>query len=702
MEILSPAGSFEMAVAAVSNGACAIYLGMRNDKDSAAQEGFSARQNAQNFDKHELLQVVRYCHARGVLVYLALNTVVFDSQLDKLAGLMRYGCSIGIDAFIVQDLAVVYLAKKICPTMPLHGSTQMTIHSVHGALSAKSLGLSRAILARELSFEEIKRITQSVDIETEVFVHGALCMSVSGQCYMSSFIGTRSGNRGNCAGTCRLPFSVNNETAFNLSLKDLALEKRILKLSDIGVASIKIEGRMKRPEYAATSASVYSNILESKPYDLSSLQSIFSRNGFTTGYFDNKIDRDMYGTRQKEDVVLATNKLLSTIQNSYKGEQDLIKVNMDIVITKGSPISLTITDINGNFVTATDDENLPQLAVNLPTSKEQIRKNLLKLGDTFFFCDDVTVTMDDDLYIPAATINQLRRTACERLHKLREQIKAIPTNEYDFASIISTNRIIKKPSMCFYTRIGNVNQLTTLVMSTSAMVIVPISVLTGNLERFIPIKDKVIVEPDRVMFNSEDNVVSSLKSLFSHGFTRLLTSNIAHISIGNSLGFSIIGDSFLNCTNSLSLLQYSKLGVSQMCLSAEIPLNKSRHLRSQIPIGAVVYGYYPLMICRNCPIKNQINCKDCNRQNRLIDRTKAEFKVSCQLITKKAYSEIYNSTPIYLADKLDDFSHFDFLLLYFTDETANSTDSILSSYIDKTPSTSGFTRGLYYRGLNKY
>lgn len=680
MEILSPAGNFDMVVASVQNGANAVYLGAKN---------FSARQSAKNFDNDELLNTVKYCHARNVQVYLAINTIMFNKEFSELTDTINFACKIGIDAVIVQDFAVLHLVKHIAPTMPLHASTQMTVHTIHGARLAKSLGFSRIVLAREMSFNQIKEIVTNVDIETEVFVHGALCMSVSGQCYMSSFIGTRSGNRGSCAGTCRLPFSIDNSVSYSLSLKDLSLEQKILKLKEIGVTSAKIEGRMKRPEYAGASALVYSGIVNNKPYDISSLSKVFSRGGFTTGYFDNNIDNQMYGIRDKQDVSLTSNALLSSIQNTYKKESDIISITQKFTAKSNSPLSLTVTDQDENTVTVTDI--IPDIATNKPTTAIQIEDSLLKLGDSYFYSKNIDITLDEGLFIPSSVINKMRRNVCEQLNVLRETITSLPTKEYKYN--ITPN--LTTHTQDTWVRINNISQLTNSVLNCTR-VIIPIDVICSNISSLTPIKEKIIVEPPRVMFHNELQIYDKLLKLKSLGFTQLIASNIAHINIGNELDLSVIGDSFLNCTNSLSLLEYTNLNLKHMTLSCELSVQKSKNFRSSIPVGTVVYGYLPLMITRNCPIKNQLQCNKCSGSSFLTDKTNAKFRVICN---QKQYSEVLNSTPLYLADKLDDFSHLDFITLYFTTENSKEIDSIILDYNSHNKSTNPFTRGLYFRNV---
>lgn len=330
-EILAPAGSMESLTAAVRCGADAVYIGAKR---------YSARASAQNFDKQELEKAVYYCHARGVKVYLALNTLLTDDEMDDAAETVKEACSLPVDAVIVQDIGLASFIRSACPSLRLHGSTQMSIHTPQGAKELYRQGFSRVVLARELSKEEIAEIAESCPIELEVFVHGALCMSVSGQCYFSSLLGGRSGNRGQCAQPCRLPFSVQGGTGHDLSLKDLSLLHHLGGLRGLGVHSFKIEGRMKRPEYVAASVAAAKKAvsLGFLPYEDSKLlEQVFSRSGFTDGYYGEQLGRKMFGTRTKEDVAGAQPALLSQIRAQYKDEKQRIPVSFGAPNKRGAP-----------------------------------------------------------------------------------------------------------------------------------------------------------------------------------------------------------------------------------------------------------------------------------------------------------------------------------------------------------------------------
>ena len=405
IEILAPVGSEEMLRAAVFSGADAVYLGFA---------GFNARTGAGNFTADSLKEAVRFCHVRGVKVHVALNTTVYGGELAQLADAVRAVAESGADAVICQDLAVAQLIGQIAPRLPRHGSTQMSVHTLQGALELKELGFTRVVLARELSLPEVEHITKNCGIETECFVHGALCMCVSGQCYMSAFLGGRSGNRGSCAGPCRLPFEANAlpegkpGRLHHLSLKDNSVIDKLDKLQAIGVASAKIEGRLRTPEYVAAAVSACLAGREGRAYDRDLLKNAFSRSGFTSGYLDGKIDGTMFGVRSEADAEL-TKKTLPALRELYRRERSRVPVRMKLEIEEGGE-KLTVTDDEGNRAFAYGDAE-PQPARTDPT--ESLQRSLSKTGGTPFAVEKIDVEMPTYY---ACTMHLNSGAICTSLH----------------------------------------------------------------------------------------------------------------------------------------------------------------------------------------------------------------------------------------------------------------------------------------------
>ena len=404
LEILAPAGGPESLTAALNTGTDAVYLGYSS---------FSARKNAVNFDRLQLLQAVDLCHRSGVKVYVALNTLVKDSEIAQLRQAVEAVAEAGADALIVQDFAVAAVAREIAPRLHLHASTQMTITSPSGAEFVKKQGFTRVVLARELSLAQIEKIVRSVDIETEVFVHGALCVCVSGQCYMSAVLGGRSGNRGLCAQPCRLNFSCDGQENI-LSLKDLSLIENLAELERIGVTSAKIEGRMKRPEYVAAAVSQCRRSLSGEAPDTGLLRDIFSRSGFTQGYWLGDM-KNMQGVRTKDDVVAAP-KAFAQLHELYKAPYKRFTVDFRIELAAEQPALCTAEcTAAGRRLSVTVTGEIPQKAVSRALDCESVCRRMEKLGGTVFEAGAVSCKIQDGLALSAAALNDLRRCALEEL-----------------------------------------------------------------------------------------------------------------------------------------------------------------------------------------------------------------------------------------------------------------------------------------------
>lgn len=676
-EILSPAGSFESLMAALDSGADAVYFG---------SEHFSARHNAANFTRDEICDAVFECHKRGVKIYQAINTVYFDDEQSAVLKELEFSGAVGVDGIIVQDLGVLSLAKKCIPDMPLHASTQMTIHSPLGAIKAQKLGFSRVVLSRECSLETIKEIVKT-GIETEIFVHGALCMSVSGQCYLSAMLGSRSANRGLCAGACRLPFSVKEKKngEYALSLKDLCALERIRKLDEAGVVSFKIEGRMKRPEYVAAATRECKNALSKGNFNKQLLQDVFSRSGFTNGYIDDKVDGSMFGFRQKQDVLSAKD-TFSGIRNEYRSPFKRSEIVFYIKAKSGEKISLSVTDSDG--VSAQVYGNIPDIAKNRAMNDDIIKRQLMKLKDTIYILHEVKSDIDEDVYIPVSQINSLRRAAVERLDKKR----------YEKNTVIKDYKIIKplKPSGSSFLsaatlriRAQKADQLEKIDTDKAELISLPFSeILKTDIK-----KEKLCLSLDRFM-TDEQTVKAQIDRAKEIGITHFLAQNIAHFEFLRDKGVIHAGFG-MNITNSDSLEKISEMGAADAELSFELKERKISDLNRPIKTGIIVYGYLPLMLFRNCPIKAKTgSCKGCNKK--IYDRVGKAFRVSCH--KGKGYFELLNSEVLYLLDK--DIKNADFKTIMLTSEDADSAKKIIDAYFSGSKPIGEFTRGLYYRGID--
>ena len=414
MELLSPAGSMEAVTAAVQNGADAVYFGYGD---------FNARRGARNFTREEAAAAVSYCHLRGCKVNLTLNTLLTDRELPGAAELAAHASDIGVDAVIVQDLGAARMLRQSVPDLPIHGSTQMSVHSLDGVKLCAGLGMSRVVLGRELSREQIAYICQNAPIEIEVFGHGALCMCWSGQCFFSSVIGGRSGNRGMCAQPCRLNYGWGGKAnEYPLSLKDLSLAGHLKALQNMGVACLKLEGRMKRPEYVAIVTGIYARALredrEPTPEEMELLKQAFSRQGFTDGYYMGQKGQSMFGTRQEEKE---PRELYAQARSTYENNVENRKepVRMYALIQSGQPAQAAAEDREGRVVRV--EGPVPETARSLPLTREKVESQLRRTGGTPFLCERATARVGDNLSLPLSALNDLRRRCVEELVTERQK-----------------------------------------------------------------------------------------------------------------------------------------------------------------------------------------------------------------------------------------------------------------------------------------
>ena len=676
MEILSPAGNMAALIAAVRSGADAVYLGLKD---------FSARRNADNFDDDELREAIKYCRIRNVKVYVALNTMIKEGELPAAVKAANTAYNCGTDAFIVSDLGLISVLRERLPQAVLHASTQMTVHSPAALKPLKKLGIKRVVLAREMSREAIKEFCAAAakeDIEVEVFVHGALCMCVSGQCLLSSVLGGRSGNRGLCAGPCRLEFSAKDSGRNDLSLKDLSLLSYLKELESFGVKSLKIEGRMKRPEYvAAATAACRSALCGQVDKNLeSALKDVFSRSGFTDGYYTSRLGADMFGIRTKEDV-LSAGDAFAFLHGLYKNERQSVGVRISADIKAGKPAVIKVSDNAGNLAAAAGD--IPQAAKVKGTDEAAVKSALSKLGGTPYFANSIIVNIGDGLFINAAELNRLRRAAIGDLSEKRAAPRRAENISYE-----PTPLTVKAGAPEIYARFSAAEQIPDDTSGIDA-VILPFecdfaSVPGGVLK---------VAELPRYILD-EAHVKSRLKELKSSGVTTAYCGNLAAIELSKEAGFKTIASNGLNCASSEGMSALKSFGVSEVILSTEVNLSDALKIGGAEK-GVFAYGRLPLMLTRNCPVRNVKTCRECGKSGALRDRKGVLFPVVC----REGYSEVLNSAPIYLGDKKSDLDGFDFLLFYFTDESKLKTREVLDGYALKKPADFPFTRGLYYRNL---
>ena len=693
MELLAPAGSMEALRAAVCNGADAVYLGA---------DTFNARMNARNFSAADLQEAVVYCHVRGVKVHLTLNTLVLDREMPRAAELIRMAASCGVDAFIVQDLGMVSLCRQLAPDVPIHASTQMSIHSLEGVLEAAALGCSRVVLARELPAEEIAHICKKSPVEIEVFVHGALCMCYSGQCYLSSVIGRRSGNRGQCAQPCRLPYGYGRfeSTRYPLSLKDNCLAGELDELRRMGVASIKIEGRMKRPEYVAIVTRAYRTVLNGGKLtqaDLQELETAFSRQGFTDGYFKGQTGSDMFGRRQESED---TADLFASARATYEqGETQRIGVRFYAMIHRGQPARLAVEDPDGNLCRTYGP--VPEQAVYRSLTAQDLEQQLKKTGGTPYLCTSVRSSLDPDLMLPASAINAMRRDVIAELTAKRGRAEKPHLNAYDEPP--RYDGISGEPQLTVAVRTAD--QITSRMLSMKPTVLyVPLSELVEHpeLRQRVGVETQLAAILPRVIWSGElVPIARQLRTVYDMGVRQVLAGNLGQLHIARAAGFAVRGDFGLNIVNSRAMRYLREQGLDSQLLSFELTLPQIRDISKAIPAEVLIYGRLPLMLMENCVIKNRTGTCTCQTGTvRLVDRVGEEFPIVKDPGTCR--NVLLNGKKLYLLDKKDAFRGMGLwaLRLQFTTENPSEIDKVLMDYQGRAVFDAGsYTRGLYSRGV---
>ena len=693
MELLAPAGSMEALRAAVCNGADAVYLGA---------DTFNARMNARNFSAVDLQEAVVYCHVRGVKVHLTLNTLVLDREMPRAAELIRMAASCGVDAFIVQDLGMVSLCRQLAPDVPIHASTQMSIHSLEGVLEAAALGCSRVVLARELPAEEIAHICKKSPVEIEVFVHGALCMCYSGQCYLSSVIGRRSGNRGQCAQPCRLPYGYGRfeSTRYPLSLKDNCLAGELDELRRMGVASIKIEGRMKRPEYVAIVTRAYRTVLNGGKLtqaDLQELETAFSRQGFTDGYFKGQTGSDMFGRRQESED---TADLFASARATYEqGETQRIGVRFYAMIHRGQPARLAVEDPDGNLCRTYGP--VPEQAVYRSLTAHDLEQQLKKTGGTPYLCTSVRSSLDPDLMLPASAINAMRRDVIAELTAKRGRAEKPHLNAYDEPP--RYDGISGEPQLTVAVRTAD--QITSRMLSMKPTVLyVPLSELVEHpeLRQRVGVETQLAAILPRVIWSGElVPIARQLRTVYDMGVRQVLAGNLGQLHIARAAGFAVRGDFGLNIVNSRAMRYLREQGLDSQLLSFELTLPQIRDISKAVPAEVLIYGRLPLMLMENCVIKNRTGTCTCQTGTvRLVDRVGEEFPIVKDPGTCR--NVLLNGKKLYLLDKKDAFRGMGLwaLRLQFTTENPSEIDKVLMDYQGRAVFDAGsYTRGLYSRGV---
>lgn len=670
-EILAPAGSAEALTAALRCGADAVYLGTQS---------LNARRNAQGFTDADLPHAAELCHLHGAKLYLTLNILTSDEERQQVLSLLELCSAIGVDALIVQDAGVARLARACCD-IPLHASTQMSVQTAAGAKALAEMGFVRMVTPREMSREELLQLRRQTDLELETFVHGALCMSVSGQCLMSAFFGCRSGNRGLCAQPCRLPFHVQGGTGHDLSLKDLSLLEFLPQMRDMGVNSFKIEGRMKRPEYVAAAVMACRCALtgEEAPEIFDALRRVFSRSGFTDGYYTARRGVSMFGTRQKEDVTAAA-AALPTLQALYEKETAVHGVHFSFSCRVGEPVVLD-AQTDAHCVRVTGD--IPTPARNRAITPQEAAQQISKCGGTVFYAAQIDAQVDDGLFLPASALNALRRDALDHLAALYSRKRECSFN----ADVPAVSAHIPQ-GIKVVARFASEDQIPPDIQADG--IVLPLYCGAQTIAQY-----GAMAEVPRGLFGRAEKIGSLLAQCRDCGVQSGAFASADGLELLRQAGLAPYAGFGSNVMNSDALESYASLGVAGALLSPEMTLRQAASLGGDIPRGVLAYGRVPLMLTRNCPQQNAKTCAQCGRKGMLTDRRGLLFPIEC----RSGCAEILNSRPIYLLDKQAQMRNLDFLLLYFTVESRAQCREILDAARSGVPPQGDFTRGLAFRGV---
>lgn len=698
-ELLAPAGSLEILKGVIESGADAVYVG---------GSMFGARAYANNFTEEELLEAIDFAHLRGVKVYLTVNTLIKNSEFSKLYDYLLVYYKRGLDAVIVQDIGVVKAIHEYFPSMEIHTSTQMTVTGADGVRFLSQFGVTRVVMAREVSLAEMKRIHEETGMELEAFVHGALCYSYSGQCLFSSILGGRSGNRGRCAQPCRLPYTVEGKKdEYILSLKDMCGIKALDKLHDAGVYSLKIEGRMKQLEYACGVVKYYRSYIDSmKPVtdaDYDRIKALGNRCGFTDRYYFDHNGSDMVTYVKPNFVSNAAGPSPEKRKLSIEGE---------LVLREGEPGSLTVKRGDVTYKASIEPVSA---ALKAPLDKKAAIDRINKTGDTDFEFSHIKAQIGENVFVPNGALNKLRRDAisglCDKL------LKKYYRNDARYADM---SRLTALPEHVVKSDAAHDEAINDYTTICSCMTRAQLDTLIGyecfdvfyldfdmydrktliqqfadDVKSLTKQNKKVyLMLPTIFRADSSDYFVSIAKELDKVSFEGFVVKNYEELYLTENLftGKKVILDHNMYTFNDVSKSAFFEHGVSGDTVPLELNSREIMH-RNNIGSQMIVYGYYPLMTTANCVHKNT---KGCDKKQKLIylkDRYNKSFAVfnNC----KECYNTIYNSLPTMLTKNISKLKEAGIrsFRYSFTIETPKQIKAVMDDKVAE------YTNGHYKRGV---
>lgn len=698
-ELLAPAGNLEILKGVIESGADAVYVG---------GSMFGARAYANNFTEEELLEAIDFAHLRGVKVYLTVNTLIKNSEFSKLYDYLLVYYKRGLDAVIVQDLGVVKAIHEYFPSMEIHTSTQMTVTGADGVRFLSQFGVTRVVMAREISLAEMKRIHEETGMELEAFVHGALCYSYSGQCLFSSILGGRSGNRGRCAQPCRLPYTVEGKKdEYILSLKDMCGIKALDKLHDAGVYSLKIEGRMKQLEYACGVVKYYRSYIDSKKpvsdADYDRIKALGNRCGFTDRYYFDHNGSDMVTYVKPNFVSNAAEPSPEKRKLSIEGE---------LVLREGEPGSLTVK--RGDVTYKASIESV-SAALKAPLDKKAAIDRINKTGDTDFEFSHIKAQIGENVFVPNGALNKLRRDAISGLcDKLLEKYYRNDARYADMSRLTALPEHVVKSDAAHDEAINDYTTICSCMTRAQLDTLIGyecfdvfyldfdmydrktlIQQFADDVKSLTKRNKKVyLMLPTIFRADSSDYFVSIAKELDKVSFEGFVVKNYEELYLTENLftGKKVILDHNMYTFNDVSKSAFFEHGVSGDTVPLELNSREIMH-RNNIGSQMIVYGYYPLMTTANCVHKNT---KGCDKKQKLIylkDRYNKSFAVCNNC--KECYNTIYNSLPTMLTKNISKLKEAGIrsFRYSFTIETPKQIKAVMDDKVAE------YTNGHYKRGV---
>lgn len=721
VELLAPAGSIESFYAAVNSGADSVYLGGKL---------FNARANSQNFEDEEMKDIISYAHNKYVKVYVTLNIVLKDTEIVDALNYALFLYENDVDAVIVQDLGMLYLIKKFIPDLPVNMSTQAVVYDDYGVKFFEHYNVQKVIMARELSLQQLKETVDNTNVDLEIFIHGALCTCYSGQCYMSSFLGGRSGNRGKCAQPCRLNYTFydkENEELLEdfgtipvLSMKDFIAGETISELIDAGITTFKIEGRMKGPEYTSAVVEYYRQIIDDyyagEKSDITELEnkakSTFSR-GYTNSYLKPSKDDEMFARTSSgvkgddiEEIQEDTNDKAQEFSRFRRK-----KINFDLLLKIGEQAVLTASVGNNSVVIKS--EEICETSLKNPATKEIIYEQLEKLGNTIYELENLTINIDDNVFVRKSTLNQLRRHATEMLYEKgaknykRNSIKSISRNEA-FSFINKDVDIQPKLSL-------KINSNEEIILADKVKVkriYIPYD-LDLELVRNIDIQEKYLYLPN-IVSKEQYNIYANNIKLYEELFDGVCVNNVGSFYFfKENSSLKLHCGPFFNIINTFSAKLLEERGAESFTFSIETNIRDMESItkHSSIKTEIVAHEYTQLMVMKNCPmsmIKNCKNLQDCNvctyrNKYALKDRKGVYFNVE----RKDRLTHIYNSVPLTLIGKVDDFVRSNIEYFFIDTKWLDNPEEIIDALyceingvqVPNVLNENNFTRGHYLKNI---